>query len=112
MWITLKKKEVIKKEKDFNEIIKNSPFKKNKNFVIYIRKKESLNPLFGIAISKHVGNAVCRNKLKRQVRAIIDEAKITFPKRCDYIIMIKRSCVESSFDEMRKNLIELIKEIK
>ncbi len=108
----MKKNEVVKKEQDFNRIIKYSPFIKNKCFVIYIRKKKVENPCFGLAISKKTGNAVCRNKLKRQVRAMIDEVKEIFPKERDYIIMIKRSCVESSFQEMKSNLIELIKEIK
>lgn len=112
VWITLKKKEMVKKERDFNDIIKNSPFIKNKAFVIYIRKKESVSPNFGLAISKKVGNAVCRNKLKRRVRAMIDLTKESFPNNRDYIIMIKRSCVELSFAEMKDKLIELIKEIK
>lgn len=108
----MKKREVIKEEREFNAIIKNSPFIKNKAFVIYIRKKNISSPNFGLAISKKVGNAVCRNKLKRRTRAIIDEVKETFPKQRDYIIMIKRSCVELSFIEMKDKLIELIKEIK
>ncbi len=112
VWITLKKKEIVRYEREFNDIIKNSPFIKNKAFVIYIRKKKISKPHFGLAISKKTGNAVCRNKLKRRTRAIIDEIKESFPKERDYIIMIKRRCVELSFIEMREALIELIKEIK
>lgn len=108
----MKKKEVVKDKRDFNNIIKEAPFIKNKCYVIYIRKKEEETPKFGIAISKHTGHAVLRNKLKRQLRALIDEQKETFPKSRDYIIMIKRNCVELSFQEMKNNLIELIKEIK
>ena len=108
----MKKKEVIKDERDFNHIIKNSPFIKNKAFVIYIRKKKEGKPNFGLAISKKTGNAVCRNKLKRRTRSIIDEVKETFPNERDYIIMIKRNCLEINFQEMKKNLIQLIKEIK
>lgn len=108
----MKKKEVVKDKRDFNKIIKEAPFVKNKSYVIYIRKKEEEIPKFGIAISKHTGNAVVRNKLKRQLRALIDEQKETFPKNQDYIIMIKRNCVELSFQEMKKDLIQLIEEIK
>ena len=53
-----------------------------------------------------------RNKLKRQVRAIIDNIKENFPNGRDYIIMIKRNCLEINFQEMKKNLIQLIEEIK
>lgn len=107
----MKKCEVVKSKHDFNKIINNSPFFKNNSFVIYIRKKEEIKPHFGIAISKKVGNAVERNKLKRQVRAIIDELKDIFPNQRDYIIMIKRSCKEVSFWQMKSDLESLIKEI-
>ena len=111
MWISLKKIEVVKKEQEFNTIIKHAPYVKNKAFVIYIRKKDSSSIRFGLAISKKVGNAVCRNKLKRQLRAILDEVKESFPKERDYIIMIKRNCIELNYQEMKIHIIELIKEI-
>lgn len=108
----MKKREVVKEKKDFNSIIQNGSFIKNKSFVIYIRKKKEQNPLFGIAVSKKLGHAVLRNKLKRRTRAILDEIKEDFPKCHDYIIMIKKKCVELPFQEMKSELIELIKEIK
>ncbi len=108
----MKKKEVIKSKKDFSEMIHHASFHKNKSYVIYIRKKKEQISKFGIAVSKKLGNAVVRNKLKRQVRTILDERKETFPKSYDYIIMIKRNCVEISFQEMRNELIQLIEEIK
>ncbi len=108
----MKKKEVVKAKKDFTDMIHSNNFFKNKSYVIYIRKKKESFSKFGIAVSKKLGNAVVRNKLKRQVRAIIDDAKDIFPKSYDYIIMIKRNCVEISFQEMKGELIQLIKEIK
>lgn len=108
----MKKWEIIKKKKEFNEIIKNQPFLKNKSFVIYIKQKEELTPHFGIAISKKIGNAVLRNHLKRQTRVILDDLKENFKKQRDYIIMIKRSCIDESFKEKKNDLEKLIKEIK
>lgn len=107
----MKKQEIVKSKIDFNNIINNSPFIKNKTFVIYIRKKEDEKKKFGIAVSKRLGNAVTRNKLKRRMRAILDEIKINFPNHRDYIIMIKKSCVELSYFQMKEDLEKLIKEI-
>ena len=108
----MKKNEVVKSKQDFNVIINHSPFLKNNSFVLYIRKKEETKPHFGIAISNKVGKDVERNRLKRQVRAIIDELKDSFPNHRDYIIMIKRSCKEETFSQMKEDLERLIKEIK
>ncbi len=108
----MKKYEVIKKKEDFNKIIKTCPYYKNKFFTIYIRKKKISKTCFGLAISKKVGNAVLRNKLKRRLRSIIDKNKDIFSNSCDYIIMIKKDCAVTTFQELEKKLIELIKEIK
>jgi ribonuclease P protein component len=53
-----------------------------------------------------------RNKLKRQVRAIINDIKTCFPKSNDYIIMIKKDCALSNFQQIQTKLIELTKEIR
>lgn len=106
----MKKKEIVKKKEEFNTIIRNCPYKKNKYFTIYIRKRNEYIPRFGLAISKKVGNAVERNHLKRQVRAIIDQQRGIFSNSCDYIIMIKKECVSLSFQNLEEALIHVIKE--
>lgn len=108
----MKKYEVVKKKEEFNEIIKSCSYLKNKYFTIYIRKREKSYAKFGLAISKKVGIAVVRNKLKRQVRSLIDKYKENFSKDSDYIIMIRKECACANFQKLEEKLIELIKEKK
>jgi ribonuclease P protein component len=110
--ILIKKYETVKRKEEFNDIIKTSRFLKNKYFTIYIRKNDYKYNRYGLAISKKVGNAVMRTKLKRQVRAIINDIKTCFPKSNDYIIMIKKDCALSNFQQIQTKLIELTKEIR
>ena len=51
----MKKYEVVKEHKEFNDIINNSKYIKNNNFVIYYRNSEFNYPRFGIAISTKFG---------------------------------------------------------
>lgn len=105
----MKRKETIKDKKLFNNIIRKSKFKKNEYFVIYNEETDSEKNNFGIAISKKVGNAVTRNKLKRQVRAIIDSNRNLFQNQHNYIIMIRKSCVDTKYqvlDSALKKLLE------
>ena len=108
----MKRREMIKDRKVFNNIIQTGSFYKNNLFVIYIKERKIENTKFGIAISNKTGKAHIRNKLKRKVRAIMDNNKKLFENKYDYIIMIRKACLEASFKEMNDSLVSLINEIK
>ncbi len=109
----MKRYEMIKDKNDFNYIIKKGKFVKDKLFVIYYRDSEKDNHFtkFGIAIKKCIGNAVTRNRLKRQTRSIVDKNKKMFQKNYDYIIMIREGCLNSSFSKMNESLESLLERI-
>ena len=106
----MKKREMIKSKKVFTTLIKTGKFIKTKDYVIYYKENNLEKIRFGIAISNKIGNAVIRNKLKRQTREIIDKLKYLFKNNKDYIIMIRKGCLETSFNERLHNLERNIKE--
>ena len=110
--VFIKRIETIKDKRIFNDIIKTSPYKKNNYFVIYYKDKEQKKTQIGLAISTKYGKAYERNKIKRQIRNIIDEYKKLFSNTKYYIIMIRKTCKECSFEKLNQSLYELIKEIQ
>lgn len=107
----MKKYEIVKSHDEFNKIIHAKKYVKNYEFVIYYQPHLEDYPKFGIAISNKFGDAVTRNHYKRQIRNIIDNNKNNFKKENNYIIMIKRSCLNVSYNNLNNSLIRLIKEI-
>ncbi len=106
----MKKFEIVKEHYEFDNIINKGKSIGNKVFSIYFLKHDEEYPKFGIAVGKKIGNAVTRNKYKRIIRNIIDNNKLLFKKDYDYIIIIKRKCLDLSFKELNDNLSELVKE--
>lgn len=106
----MKKKEIVKNKKYFNNIIKNNNFVKNDLFVIYFVESRSENPNFGIAVGKKLGNAVFRNKKKRIIRVILDKNKLLFPNNRDYIIMLREAGINKTFTELEQGFKKLLKE--
>lgn len=104
----MKRTETIKNKKIFNNLIHNGKFKKNNYFIIYNEKIDEDKINYGIAISNKVGNAVTRNKLKRQTRSIIDNNRNLFKNKHNYIIMIRKACTSVKYDDLESAFIELI----
>lgn len=107
----MKKVNVVKKNDDFAKAIKKGRYYKHPYFVIYIYKNNFDKYRFGISVSKKLGNAVCRNKIKRQMRNIIDKYKNYYSNGLDYIIIIKDGYKKASFEQVENNYKLLIDKI-
>lgn len=100
----MKEKFRVKNKMLFNDIIKKGNQQKSKYFYIYNKENNLEYARFGIAVGKKVGNAVTRNKYKRIIRNILNENKKTFKNGQDYIIMIKKSALDKTYLELKKDL--------
>jgi len=104
----MKKRERIKNKIEFDNFIKTSKSVKNPFFVVHFDNKKENHSRFGIAVGTKIGSAVVRNKLKRQIREIIGEEKSLFQKDQDYIIILRKPCLNLDYKQMKEKLIELI----
>ena len=107
----MKKYKRIVDSKEFDQIIQKRRYRSSKSFTIYFKIKEKDYPRYGIAVSKKLGNAVVRNKTKRQIRNMIREIDSELHKY-DYIIMIRRGYFTKSFEENQLDLEKLFKTVK
>lgn len=103
----MKKKNIVKEKKDFDRAFKLNKQIKSKYAFLYTYNTNK-EYRFGICVSKKLGNAVTRNKLKRQVKDIIDKSKLQFKDK-DYIIVLKKSAVVTEYLLLKEDLINLLK---
>ena len=105
----MKKNQIIKKNEDFAVILNKGKRIKNNYYSIYYN--ESKNNLFGISIPTKTGKAVVRNKIKRQLKNIIDNNKSSIQIGYDYVIIIRRSILELDFKQRETKFMELMLKI-
>ena len=105
----MKKIEVVKKSRDFSDIIQNGKCLKNNEYIIYYKDNNTNNKHFGISVGKKIGNAVIRNYFKRIIRNICDKNKNIYSNGKDYIIIVRKGCIGLSFEELNDSMILLMK---
>ena len=104
-----KKKYRVKKEREFQKVFEEGASFANRKFVVY-RLEPSGQKHFrvGLSVGKKVGNAVARNQVKRQIRAVLQELKTELPP-IDFIVIARPATKDLPHDEMRSNLIHVLK---
>lgn len=104
----MKKTNIIKSSIEINNIINNKKVIRNKYFYIYKGTNDKNIYRFVICVSKKIGNAVRRNKIRRQIKDIIDKSNLNFKQNQDYVIIVSKEINNINFNKMKEELINLI----
>ena len=102
----------IKKRSTFVFIRENGFFVTGKNINIQILHRQNLNNLIGVGYTatKKIGNAVSRNKAKRILRELAKKILINGKINSYYVLIAKPSLLDTSFEELIKELRSRINE--
>ena len=105
----MKKLNIVKSSKEFTKIINQNKPERFKGYLVFVERKNLDHYEFGISVSKKVGNAVTRNKIKRQFKSIIDKNNYQNNFKC--IIIIKKEALEKNYHEIEKELRDYFSKI-
>ncbi len=88
---------------DYNTIYKNGKKVPGRYIIVYILKNDLGYNRYGLVTSKKVGNAVIRNKVKRQLRSII-KVNMPYLKTSFDIVLVGRYKIGGTpFDLLEKD---------
>ena len=97
----------IKKYSEFQKVIEAADTKKTCFFVSYKLENELGYSRFGISVPKKIGNAVTRNKIKRQVRSAIGQST-NFKKSIDIVIIVRKNYEVNNFAQVKSEIQQLL----
>ena len=98
----------IKASDDFALTIKKGKAQRNQSYVIHYRLNELTYTRVGISVSSKLGNAVVRNRIKRQVRSMCDQLIDYVKEHIDIVIVVKPNFLNRSFCDNKESLKELL----
>ena len=101
---------VIKKRSDFLAANRGKRYA-TPGFVLLVRDRQDDSPAIrlGITITKKVGNAVIRNRMRRRFRALAQEMLADKGKAgADHILIGRDSGIERDFDALRADMFKAL----
>ena len=107
----MKKKYRVKKSDEFAKIMNYKKFYTCPSFSIYVKPRVEDHARVGISVGKKLGNAVVRNKVKRQVREMVHDI-YSFEENFDTIILVRVKYPEESYVNNKKLLERLVKNVR
>ncbi|GAX48276.1 ribonuclease P protein component [Pseudolactococcus reticulitermitis] len=109
--MAIKKALRIKKKIDFDNIFSARKSTANKKFVVYQLPSQTPHFRVAISVSKKLGNAVTRNRVKRLVRHALMPLSANL-SQTDFVIVCRKGVETLTFAEVQKNLMHVLKVAK
>ena len=103
----MNKKYIIRKNEEIAKIVKSGKKTFSKFYIIYNIESEYEYNMYCISVSKKLGKAHLRNKMKRRIKDILMKNKMEYGRK--YVIILRKEAVKASYKELEKELINQIK---
>ncbi|WP_138419173.1 ribonuclease P protein component [Aquibacillus sediminis] len=105
----MKKAYRLKKNEEFQQVFKKGKSFANRQLVLYfLKKSDQEHYRVGLSVSKKVGNAVVRNRIKRYLRQAFLELDDQIADPYDFIIIARNPTKDMDFHQMKKSLTHVL----
>ena len=106
----------LKKNEDFKTLLKGRKLS-NKYLTIFFKNlsdKSSKSLNISFVAQKKLGNAVKRNKIKRRLRNLANDAikKVSIKLNYSYLVIAKATMLNNEFKDIKETLLEEFKKIR
>ena len=106
----------LSKNEEFKSLLKKKKLT-NKYVTIFfgsLENKDNKRLNISFSVKKKIGNAVCRNKIKRRLRSIMNDAvkKISIKMDYSYLVIPKQNIINSEFKNIKQTLFQEFENIK
>ncbi|HIZ76607.1 MAG TPA: ribonuclease P protein component [Firmicutes bacterium] len=102
----------LKKRKDFTKTYKKGRSLNGRAVILCYRKTTRPYYRVGFTVSKKVGKAVVRNKVRRRLKEITRLNSEAFLPGYDYIFIARSKAKDTPFEKLRSDVLNLAKKVK
>ncbi|HEY0827020.1 MAG TPA: ribonuclease P protein component [Bacilli bacterium] len=98
------------KKEDFNKVYRQGKSMGNRQFVLYYMTNAAVEHFrLGVSVSKKVGNAVVRNRIRRMLKEIVRHHAQAIKVHTDLVLIARKPAVDMAYQEMEKSVLHVLK---
>jgi ribonuclease P protein component len=104
--VVVRGEQYLTKKNQYEAVYHSGKYQAGKELVIRVLPNGLDISRYGITVSRHIGKAVVRNKIKRRIREIL--RRITLPPGFDIVIIARTAAAGADYSEMKKTTEEIL----
>ena len=102
----------LSRSRDFDAVYRKGRSVSTRYLVLYsFPRDDGGGPRLGLAVSRKVGGAVTRNRVKRRLRAAFDQLASSLPAGTDYVLIVRPGLAEAAESRGFAWLEERVREV-
>jgi ribonuclease P protein component len=95
----------LRKRWEFLAVQRQGKRRRGRYVVVIAARREEGPPRLGVTVSRKVGSAVVRNRIKRLIREAFRLQQHRLPSRLDLVVVARRMAREATLDDIQKELL-------
>ncbi len=103
------KKYRIRKNVEFKQVYSGGKNYWNRNLTLYVKRNNLDGSRYGITITKKIGSAVVRNRIRRRIKEIYRLNFYRIKDGYDLVFIPKKNVQEISYKQLESALIHILK---
>ncbi|HUC93594.1 MAG TPA: ribonuclease P protein component [Paenibacillus sp.] len=100
----------LRNRNDFNRIYRGGKSFANGQFVVYWSKRPQTEQFrMGVSVSKKLGNAVVRNRMRRVMKEIVRLNAPQISEHTDFIVIARKPAVKMKTKELERSMLHVLR---
>ena len=99
------------KSQDFKSVFNEGVSSSSSFLVIYAKPNELRFSRLGLAVSRKIGNAVIRNRIRRLLREAMRECAKDMAEHYDFVIIARKASVEGTLNTFVSNIEKFLQRL-